>query len=226
MSIITVLVVRHGESALNAAKDGKPFCNAAGQNNSVFKKAAHLASLTDLGSVQATRLGNLMEDAYPVIDQVHCSEAKPAQHTAHIILQAYVDPPWIKIYPELIERHAGYAGYMTIAQTQRQFPYLEEYWKVHGPFLAHPPGGQSLYDKYCQIKPTIMDILRGAVKEGDSTILIVGHGGVNRCIEAILAGSTLEQAKGISEQPSGSVRVYKVIAESLRGEYIEQIFSE
>ena len=149
----TFYLVRHGESEANAAR------RFAGQSDS---------PLTARGRRQAKTVAK--ELAKVKFDKVVSSDLSRTRDTAEIIARAQGVP--VEIVPELREIDVG----DRTGQTFDEVAGLPE-WKENG-FVAWP-GGETLDQVLAR---TLAAIDRLAGENPGRTILVVGHGGVNRIL--------------------------------------------
>jgi len=149
----TFYLVRHGESEANAAR------RFAGQSDS---------PLTARGRRQAETVAK--ELAKVKFDKVVSSDLSRTRDTAEIIARAQGVP--VEIVPELREIDVG----DRTGQTFDEVAGLPE-WKDDG-FVAWP-GGETL-DQVLARTLAAIDKLAG--ENPGRTILVVGHGGVNRIL--------------------------------------------
>ena len=149
----TFYLVRHGESEANAAR------RFAGQSDS---------PLTARGRRQAKTVAK--ELAKVKFDKVVSSDLSCTRDTAEIIARAQGVP--VEIVPELREIDVG----DRTGQTFDEVAGLPE-WKDDG-FVAWP-GGETLDQVLAR---TLAAIDRLAGENPGRTILVVGHGGVNRIL--------------------------------------------
>ena len=149
----TFYLVRHGESEANAAR------RFAGQSDS---------PLTARGRRQAETVAK--ELAKVKFDKVVSSDLSRTRDTAEIIARAQGVP--VEIVPELREIDVG----ARTGQTFDEVAGLPE-WKDDG-FVAWP-GGETLDQVLAR---TLAAIDRLAGENPGRTILVVGHGGVNRIL--------------------------------------------
>ena len=149
----TFYLVRHGESEANAAR------RFAGQSDS---------PLTARGRRQAETVAK--ELAKVKFDKVVSSDLSRTRDTAEIIARAQGVP--VEIVPELREIDVG----DRTGQTFDEVAGLPE-WKDDG-FVAWP-GGETL-DQVLARTLAAIDKLAG--ENPGQTILVVGHGGVNRIL--------------------------------------------
>ena len=149
----TFYLVRHGESEANAAR------RFAGQSDS---------PLTARGRRQAEMVAK--ELAKVKFDKVVSSDLSRTRDTAAIIARAQGVP--VEIVPELREIDVG----ARTGQTFDEVAGLPE-WKDDG-FVAWP-GGETLDQVLAR---TLAAIDRLAGENPGRTILVVGHGGVNRIL--------------------------------------------
>lgn len=155
----TLLLVRHGETALNSAQ------RYWGSTD---------VELGELGLEQAERLRQTLADRK--IDVIFASELQRAHKTARIIAAEH--EPDVAICPELNEVNFGEIEGMTFQEATEHFPDLVKLWVVGDPKMQYP-GGESLGGFYERVSGFIRRLKDIAPEE---TALIVAHSGVLRLL--------------------------------------------
>jgi probable phosphoglycerate mutase len=191
-----LVVVRHAESARNQAKKGSVYFADDAARRIVRGTADHLIELTDSGHEQAAQTGHAIRDRFGVFDYVYTSGYARTDQTAAGILAAY--PPEererMKVRMNLFirERDSGFAYDMTQEEAETAFPWLNEYWRTVGGFMARPPGGESLADVVGRVHTFLDTLFRDRAGQ---KIMVVTHGGTIRCFRFALERWGYEQAK-------------------------------
>lgn len=187
-----IVIVRHGESLSNAKKQNGfvPSCI----KDEFINLAAQNVPLTSKGKKQALMTGEKLKEMYGIFDYVYSSPFIRTRETAKGLMHAYQKENNIQYRENLFirERDAGYGFPMTQEESQKYFPWLSQYWKVHGNFYAVPPGGESMAKVAERVYQFMGMLLR--TRPGKK-ILIVSHGGTIRCFRYILEHWTPEQAE-------------------------------
>lgn len=118
------------------------------------------------------------------LDNIYCSDLGRAQQTAEII--ASVHPIIPTAYVELRELNMGAWEGKFFSEIRVKYP--KEFME-RGEDIANfrPPQGESFSDCYKRVIPMFENLVQSAV----STILIVGHAGLNRAILCHVLGIPL-----------------------------------
>lgn len=191
-----VAFVRHAESVRNAIKKGNTYFADEYARNIVRGIPDQDIDITPEGVNCSQKTGIFLREKFGTFDYAYHSGYKRTIATLDNILMAY--PKWeranIRVRENLFirERHAGHAYDMTEKEAENAFPYLKEYWKTHGGFLAVPPGGESLADVVTRVYNFINMLFRDRIGQ---RILVVTHGGTLRCIRYLLERWTYKQAE-------------------------------
>lgn len=189
-----LVLVRHGESHRNLAKAGKVFFADEQARRHLVDIPDHGVGLTDTGWAQARAVGTRLYQAFGTFDLVFHSGYRRATETADGILEAWPAPARARMTPRehllLRERDTGYAANMTDSEAQSAFPWLQDYWFRAGPFIARPPGGESLADVATRVR-IFMDSLEHEL--ADQRVLIATHAGTLRMFRYLFEGWTHDQ---------------------------------
>ncbi|MDO0823400.1 alpha-ribazole phosphatase [Desulfosporosinus nitroreducens] len=177
-----IYLVRHGDIGLEKEK------RFIGQSD---------LPLSTLGREQAILLKKIFSRV--PIDNIYCSDLLRAQQTAEIIASAHPIIP--TTCAELRELHMGVWEGKSFAEIKAKYP---EEFKERGKDIVNyrPPKGESFSDCYGRVKP-VFEYLSESV---ETTILIVGHAGVNRVILCHVLGIPLENVFRL-EQNYGCVNL-------------------
>jgi broad specificity phosphatase PhoE len=139
------------------------------------------------------------------VDYVYTSGYKRTVETADGLLAAYSDTEraQMKVRMNLFlrERDPGHAYDMTEAEAEAAFPWLNDYWRTFGGFMARPPGSESLADVVGRVHRFLDTLFRD--RPGQK-ILVVTHGGTIRCLRFALERWSYEQAE---RWPPGQIPV-------------------
>lgn len=190
-----LVVLRHAESARNAAKTGKIFFNDADQIDELRTVPDHENPVTEAGIGKARDAGRQLRDTFGSFDVVMHSGYRRTLETMAALLEAWTDSErasmQIAHHLLLRERDGGYAFNFTETQAATAFPWLQEYWRVNGPFFSRPPGGESLAD----VAQRVHQFLESSAAPLDGKrVLLVTHGGTLRMFRYWLEGWTYEAA--------------------------------
>jgi len=156
----------------------------------------HKIDLTPEGWEHAVRLGPNIRERFGCFDYIYTSGYLRTNRTRDGILQAYSEKERTSIQLrqriQIRERDAGYTYEMTEAEAEKHFPYLREYWKTFGGFMAAPPGGESLAQVCSRVELFLDMIFR--TRRGQK-VMVVTHGGTIRCFRALLEHWEYDQAE-------------------------------
>ena len=182
-----LVIVRHGESARNAAKKGSTYFADEEARASVAGIPDHLIQLTPKGLAQARVTGVHLKQRFGTFDYAYTSGYSRTDQTLSGLLEAYTaeERQKIRIRTNLFirERDPGYTYDMTTAEAEAAFPYLKKYWEMFGGYFGAPPGGESLAKVSERVYLFLNMLFRDRVGQN---ILIVTHGGTIRCIRTLL----------------------------------------
>lgn len=190
-----VIFIRHGESVRNELKKGAVYFADDDAREQVRGISDDKVPLTNLGWQQATTTGVLLRRKFGVPDYLYHSGYLRTIQTAEGILDVYLagerDRVRVRMNASIRERHAGYSYDMTKQEAETAFPWLDEYWKTHGGFIARPPGGDSLADVAERVYKFINMLFRD---RAGMDVWAVTHGGTLRCIRFLFEHWTYDQA--------------------------------
>lgn len=196
-----LVFVRHAESLRNAVKKGNTYFADEYARSIVRGIPDQDIGITLDGALYSQKTGRFLREKFETFDYAYHSGYKRTIATLNNILMAYpeCERGSIKVRENIFirERHAGFTYDMTEEEAEAAFPYLKEYWKTHGGFLAKPPGGESLADMTTRVYNFINMLFRDRIGQ---RVLVVTHGGTLRCIRYILERWTYAQAE---HWPSG-----------------------
>lgn len=195
----SLMIVRHGESAGNVARDaamaqGLAEINIAGRDIDV--------PLSPRGERQAHALGEWLQ-RLPGAQQptvVLSSPYKRAQDTAHMALQsAHLDAedrPFI-IDERLREKEFGILDRLTPRGVMEKYPEQAQFRQALGKFYHRPPGGESWCDVVLRLR-SVLDTL-DREHEGER-VLVVAHQVVVLCFRYLLEHMTEDEILAIDRQ--------------------------
>lgn len=167
-----LLLVRHCETIANQKKLWE------GEGNS---------DLNETGIKQAKKLGELLKDYE--IHTTYCSPKSRCIQTANWLKNINSSIKDIKIVDNLVETDFGDWEGKDFKTIQQEFPKeAEKFIKNHNNFKF--PNGESYKQFFKRCKSCISYIIKKTDKE--STVLIVSHAGVIRCIISYLIGLSYE----------------------------------
>ncbi len=182
-----LVIVRHAESVRNQVKKDAVYFADDAARRVVRGTADHLIELTPDGHEQAVQTGKAIRERFGVFDYVYTSGYARTEQTAEGILSAYSDEERArtKVRMNLFvrERDPGFTYDMTEAEAEAAFPWMEEYWRTFGGFMARPPGGESLADVVGRVHMFLDVLFRDRIGQ---KVLVVTHGGTIRCFRFAL----------------------------------------
>ncbi len=195
----SLMIVRHGESAGNVARDaamaqGLAVIDIAGRDMDV--------PLSSRGERQAEALGEWLgrqpDEIKPTV--VLVSPYKRAQDTAHLALQAaglaMSDIPFI-VDERLREKEFGILDRLTPKGVLEKYPEQAEFRQALGKFYHRPPGGESWCDVVLRLR-SILDTL-DREHQGER-VLLVAHQVVVLCFRYLLEHRTEDELLAIDRQ--------------------------
>lgn len=210
MSVVELLLVRHGESAGNvaaakAAESGAELIDVPSRDADV--------SLSDTGAEQAQALGlglgRLPEGRRP--DAVWSSTYVRAQETAQIAIKAAeLDVP-LRLDERLRDRELGVLDMLTVAGVEARFPEEAQRRRWLGKFYHRPAGGESWADLALRVRSVMVDLDR---LQGSQRILLVCHDAIVMTFRYVCEGLTESQVLGIAhEDPVRNVSLTRLVRE-------------
>ncbi|MBX4210943.1 histidine phosphatase family protein [Candidatus Parcubacteria bacterium] len=190
-----LILIRHAESERNKAKKGSVYFPDAETRKSIQGIPDHEIRITPEGVNHAERTGGYLRGRFGRPDYIYHSGYARTQETAKRLHQAFPDEErnQIKLRMNMFirERDPGFAYDMTTHEAESAFPYLQEYWKTFGGFMARPPGGQSIADVCGQVYIFLNMLFRD---RAGKKIWIVTHGGTIRAFRFLLEHWEYQQA--------------------------------
>lgn len=181
-----LVLVRHGESARNIARQGRVFYASAAERDALKGMPDEVTPLTEEGLRQAERTGRYLATRFGAFDALYHSGYVRTVDTSEAILGAYAGsgpPRVVRRDLFLRERDPGHAFEMTEAEVREFFPWLDDYWNRTGPFFARPPGGESVA-QVCERVQLFLDRL--ARDHAGERVLVVTHARVIQSFRFLL----------------------------------------
>jgi broad specificity phosphatase PhoE len=178
-----LILVRHGATAANVQR---PY---------LLQGLRPDLDLTDAGREQARAAAAALR-AYPV-DRLYCSPLRRARQTAEPIGAALALPP--EPHDGFLEADLGAWSGLTWPEVERRWP--AEYRAFQDDAEAHGYlGGESLG----QVRDRALPAAEGlAARHGGETVVVVGHGVVNRVLLAHWLGLPLRHARLLPQDNGG-----------------------
>ena len=192
----SLLVVRHGESAGNVARD----LAEAQQAERIELTGRDVdVPLSDLGRSQAEALGHhlaaLPPDEQPTVLWV--SPYARAQQTAEIALRtAGLDLP-VVVDERLREREFGVLDGLTRRGITALWPEEAARRASLGKFYHRPPGGESWTDTLLRVRASLADLGRSGP---DDRVLLVAHQVVVLLVRYVVEGLTEQQVMAVDAE--------------------------
>ena len=189
-----IIVVRHAQSTRNLGLDGKVHFTTQKELDLYGPESDPEIDISRNGELQAKKAGKILASMGLIPNVVIHSGYRRTINTACHILSGFPKPSNIPFVENsnLRERRAGYTFQMIQERVDRHFPWIQEHWDKSGPYMAVPVGGESFIEMTeGRIRHALLDICQ---KYRGKRVLIVGHGGTNRCIHMALERMTICQA--------------------------------
>lgn len=184
----TLLVLaRHAESERNRAKKHSTYFADEEARQKVRGIPDHKIKITPDGWEHGRRTGVALRQRFGTFDYLYTSGYVRTDETLDAFLEAYTSTELVSMKrrrnPFIRERDPGHTYDMTTKEAETAFPYLAEYWKTFGGYMATPPGGESLAKVAERVYLFLNMLFRDRAGE---KVLVVTHGGTLRCFRAIL----------------------------------------
>lgn len=187
VSAIELIIIRHGESAGNAAAAA---ANAAGAEVITIDRRDADVPLSPVGAEQAGALGAALR---PLVSsdsrtRIWSSPYRRARETAELALgQGYGGE--VLVDERLRDRELGVLDLLTTLGVQNRFPQEAERRRWLGKFYHRPPGGESWADVALRLRSFLTDLL---ADPADRTVL-VAHDAVVLLIRYVCEGMTEQE---------------------------------
>jgi broad specificity phosphatase PhoE len=186
MSATTLILVRHGATPANLQR---PY---------ILQGLRPDSELDAVGIAQAEVTAEALR-SYGIV-QGYCSPLRRARGTAECIAATLAVP--VEVEDRLVEADLGDWTGLTWAEVEKGWP--AEYRAFHDNPERHGyPGGENLAEVQARTHPVIQRLVR---RHAGETILVVGHGTVNRVLLASFLGLPLRRAREIP-QDNGAFNV-------------------
>lgn len=178
MSAIELVLIRHGESVGNVAREE---AESASAETIAMSLRDPDVPLSPVGEEQAQALGrwfaSLPADARP--DNAWCSPYVRAQSTARLALAEVADAPALRLDERLRDRELGILDLLTSTGVRNRFPEEAQRRSWLGKLYYRPPGGESWSDVALRIRSFLADLdAQPAALSGFGRHLIVAHDAV------------------------------------------------
>ena len=166
-----LIVLRHGESARNVAKD---IAKAAGKHSFDLGLRDLETPLTKPGHEQARKTGRYLSSRYK-FDVIYSSPYHRALQTAEDITYALRNPPPLVMEERIREIEFGILDGLTGEGIQARFPQEYDRRKREGKYWYRPPGGESRPDVALRVQSFLGTLTRDYSKK---SVLVVCHSAV------------------------------------------------
>ncbi|VVC01474.1 2,3-bisphosphoglycerate-dependent phosphoglycerate mutase [uncultured archaeon] len=177
MPCMKFFLIRHAETTANAGR--------------IVIGGREGGKLSERGRRQAAALARRL--SHEKVSAIYCSTSNRAMQTAHAIaLHQGCD---ILYCDELCEIDTGELTGLSHEQIEGKYPRIFD--RIFDNPAKKLPGGESLKDVQRRAMPLIE---RLSAREGNPTIVAVGHNVVNRVIIASLIGLPLEKCRNIKQK--------------------------
>ena len=214
-----LVLVRHGESLLQTAKNGEPYLPNEAAAEIIRARPDHQIPITELGKWQARRTGEWLRQKFGIFDAVYHSGYTRTIETASALVHAY--PPeeltQMRFHESYLirEREIGYTYRMTAEEVAQYFPWYAGHFATFGEFYSRPPGGQSQADVCDQAGRFLAELNR---TQAGKKVLLVTHGGTIRALRFNLEGWTAsDYSLSLNDRPKNAgVTVYQANADGTK----------
>lgn len=190
-----LVLIRHAESMRNIMRKGPTYFADDDARQKVRGIPDHKISITEEGLLRALATGLYLRERFGIPDYFYHSGYARTIQTADAILKAYPEEErkiiQVRMNQFIRERDPGHAYDMTEEEVSLYFPYLRDYWKTFGGYLAVPPGGESLAQVVERVYLFLNMLFRDRVGQ---KVFVCTHGGTLRCFRFLLEHWGFEQA--------------------------------
>jgi len=195
-----VLVARHGQSLRNKGLGSRVHFDNHNELNEFGAEPDYNVPLSEEGEFQAEKLGRYISFLNLTPDLIIHSGYKRTSETARIA-RAGMRMSTLPIFEEplLRERETGYTSHMIKDEANSYFQWKQEYWDRTGRYLAVPPGGES-YIAMCDGRVNTA-LTKLAKQYRGRRVLLVLHGGTNKCIHMEYSQMSLAERNEFCDQP-------------------------
>jgi broad specificity phosphatase PhoE len=169
MSAMELLLVRHGESTANVARER---AEAAGAEVIDVEARDADVPLSELGRRQALALGACVAQRRDLrFDAVWSSPYARAAQTATGILDGAGAAMPVRVDERLRDKELGVLDTLTVLGVRNRFPGEDARRRFLGKFYYRAPGGESWADVALRVRSALADIARS----GAGRVLVVTH---------------------------------------------------
>jgi broad specificity phosphatase PhoE len=181
----SLLIVRHGESAGNVARDA---ALRAGTLTIAIQGRDVDVPLSRLGEQQSRALGQYLAQPERRSDIIISSPYRRARDTARILVETQaLTEDFGRIFPDerLREKEFGILDGLTVQGIRKRHPEQAQFRAIVGKFYHRPPGGESWCDVILRLR-SMFDTL--SLHYAGKRVLIVTHQVVVLCFRYLLEG--------------------------------------
>lgn len=182
-----LVLMRHARSVMQDAKRGNTFFESEEERAGVKDMPDHLIPLAPNGPGQASATGAYLREKFGPPDVAIHSGYVRTRATLEEIVGIYPPEQRDKILVrqdlDIRERESGHTAHMLKSESERHFPWLQDYWKITGPFFARPPGGESIADVVNRARTFLQ---RLSDEHTGQKVFVVCHGHSKRAIRHII----------------------------------------
>jgi 2,3-bisphosphoglycerate-dependent phosphoglycerate mutase len=183
VSLTELILVRHGESAGNVARE---HAEASGEDVIAIEWRDADTPLSDHGRAQAEALGAWLRERAAPIGQVWSSPYVRARDTAQLALDAAGLAHPITLDERLRDRELGVLDRLTSVGIRRRQPEEAERRRRLGKLYYRPPGGESWADVALRLRSFLHDVEAGPARTGSA--VIASHDAVILLFRYVLEG--------------------------------------
>ena len=186
MCAMELLLVRHGESTANVAREHAE--SAGAEVISVEARDADV-SLSPLGRRQSAALGSwLAARADLRFDAVWCSPYARARETASQVLAAAERTIEVRVDERLRDKELGVLDTLTALGVRNRFPEEDVRRRRLGKFYYRAPGGESWADVALRVRSVLAEIETDLERRHAARALLVTHDAVVMLIRYVCEG--------------------------------------
>ncbi|HJQ43489.1 MAG TPA: histidine phosphatase family protein [Jatrophihabitantaceae bacterium] len=193
-----LLLVRHGESTANVAREA---ALAAGAEVIAVEQRDPDVPLSQLGAAQADALGRWLAGPGAAWrpDAVWSSPYVRARQTAEVTLGAAGLNIPIRIDERLRDKELGILDTLTWQGVQQRYPLEADRRRWLGKFYYRAPGGEAWTDVALRVRSVLADIQQ---IDADRRVLVVVHDAVVMLFRYVCEGMTEEQILTVARATS------------------------
>ena len=195
MSVTTILLIRHGETAWNAERRLQGHTDIA---------------LNDAGLRQAAALAQALSDER--IDAVIASDLLRAHQTA----QAVAGRQGLAVQVDAGLRERCYGGFegMCYSEIAQRYPAHYAAWQARDADAVMPPGERTAESFRQFYERSVAAVMYWAGQHQGKTIALVAHGGVLECVRRAASAMPLDTARTFAIH-NASINRFTVIEDTL-----------